>query len=89
MNSTSTLSLRVLTLYKALLRNIQSLQPAQQQYYKAHIKHHIEAHRDEIDPVKVDRIIQRAEQDGLWILNKYLTHPPTSIYSYSSRLIDS
>jgi len=60
-----------LSLYKHLLRCCQQLPAEAQSYYKHYVKQGYNSHSDEIDQERIQQIIERAEEDAKWVLQKY------------------
>lgn len=58
-------------LYKYLLRQSEKLPNNAQNYYRQSIRQGFEQHAEEIDPVRISQIINRAIEDGKWIVEKY------------------
>jgi Complex 1 protein (LYR family) len=80
---------RALYFYKALMRNVESLERSHRSYYYSFVRQHFEAHLDEDDAERIETMIDRAENDALWVLNKYNAHPPESVYDIlTNRLKD-
>lgn len=59
-------------LYKHLLRECKKLPKESQSYYRHSVRQGFTQHSDETDPERVRQIIQRAVEDGKWIIEKYM-----------------
>ncbi|ROT66705.1 hypothetical protein C7M84_015255 [Penaeus vannamei] len=58
-------------LYKHLLKECKKLPDEAQGYYRHFIRQGFTQHSDEIDPERISQIIERAVEDGKWIVEKY------------------
>ena len=58
-------------LYKFLLRECKKLPKNAQDHYRYHVRQGFEQHAEETDPERIRQIIQRAIEDGKWVIAKY------------------
>lgn len=58
-------------LYKHLMRECKKLPKESQAYYRHNIRQGFNQHSDETDPERISQIINRAVEDGKWIVDKY------------------
>lgn len=63
---------KALALYKHLLRECEKLPEAPGKHYRFMVKQSFKQHIQETDAERIAQIISRANQDALWIKNKYL-----------------
>ncbi|XP_048756195.1 LYR motif-containing protein 9-like [Ostrea edulis] len=59
-------------LYRFLLRNIRKLPKESQGHYKHYVRQNFNSHSDETDPVRIHQIIDKAQEDMAWLLEKEL-----------------
>jgi len=59
------------SLYKVLLRTCDQLPANAGKFYKQSVRKEFDQHRDEQDSERVEQIMERAQRDAQWILNKY------------------
>ncbi|EIE19516.1 hypothetical protein COCSUDRAFT_83567 [Coccomyxa subellipsoidea C-169] len=65
-------SQQALALYRELLRNIRKLPRNSRQYYRQNVKGGFQNHNDEIDPERLQQLLEGARKDADFILNKYV-----------------
>lgn len=58
-------------LYKHLLKECKKLPEECRPYYRHYIRQGFNQHSEEIDPERLMQIINRAVEDGKWIIKKY------------------
>jgi len=59
------------SLYKFLVRETQKLPKDASKFYRESIRHGYEQHSDELDPERLQQIIDRSIEDANWIVKKY------------------
>jgi hypothetical protein len=63
---------RVLSLYRNLLRKVKTLDPQAQSYYYHFVRQQFNSHRNETEPSAIEYLIERAERDSTWIMEKVI-----------------
>lgn len=58
-------------LYKVLFRTCDKLPKDAAKFYKQAVRKEYDQHRDEEDKERIQQIMERAQRDASWILNKY------------------
>lgn len=58
-------------LYKHLMKECRKLPQDSQTYYRHYIRQGFNQHTEETDPERITQIINRAIEDGKWIVKKY------------------
>ena len=57
--------------FRKCYRLTSQLPPGEQKYYRGFLRNHFAGHSTEDDPARVTDILARAEDDLLWLCNKY------------------
>ncbi len=60
-----------LVFYREVCRAIRKLPKDTQSYYRVVAREKVVAHRDEEEPERIGKIIQRSREDVAWVLKKY------------------
>jgi len=58
-------------LYRYLQRVIRKLPEESRDYYRHNVRQQFISHNDEVDPQRIQQILERAVEDSEWILKKY------------------
>jgi hypothetical protein len=64
--------------FRRCYRLTSQLPPGEQKYYRGFLRNHFAGHSTEDDPARVTDILTRAEDDLLWLCNKYNLAQPMS-----------
>ena len=68
---TARMSSAGLVFYREVCRAIGKLPKDTQSYYRVVAREKVVAHRDEDEPERIGKIIQRSREDVAWVLKKY------------------